>query len=958
MNPTIYKPVATNDDGLISHMAEDGRLGAEDADEVMLEARGESNIPLVTGNKILPLNIEQEDEEFLVSSLSDELFLPHGQDPSVPFGMITLCLSTPVILGNIWLLYRLTGLCFISIPFLCHLLLLLATSRQYLSGSKPSTRSMGLCAVVVALIDMGLLCLLYPLLLWKILSEILFTELDGTTSIDWALDQNSLIAFRTLAYLSGACRGLLGFFVCYLCIVPSNAVNRTKNSCLGILISPRQCTIIQYVLQGFLSLVFYIALVLLVASLFSATLRFGSPVILWPLQRTKTPQDCDPLDTTECWLPFPSFYSLRPDSTTATGWRVHLQGHLLPPLRNLRRIQPDFLNRLDGFSTLAPLLFYIEGLKEAHEADIGQLIGSDRLSESVTERSATLLLDVTTSTLVHHTAEIDYLDGKNPMVMVFPAQPLYHDRHYAVAVINALDASGQRLPPTPGMRALLDGDAAKGQDFSSIYDENRERRYRDTVILSLERAAPWFQFSTDPLALQLLFDFHTISEASQLGPVRGVRDATLSRIAKDDWNWSQHVRTNQWIDYSCDDENGNSILARTIHAEMDVPWFLKSRGDGIFRLPRAAVLDEAELFLRSTDRLGVAKFVVHIPCSIKASAMESNATVVNSLRAVMEFGHGLFGSRGEASDDYLLQMAHDQGYVIIAMDWRGMSTSDLPLIIKILGSTPHLFESVRDNLIQGYGCKYALHNFARNGLLSTDWLSFAAMENGPMKAVPIFNKTAPAFIFYGVSQGGILGSGYSSISGATGLIDRSIIGSGGTPFALILTRSRDFLVYDKLLLLNFYSNRDIRMLLTLVQMAWDPVEASGALALPVNEPFPRVLLQAGLGDVIVSTTASEVLSRAFNASTLPNHPRQVFGIASEPASDGESNGPYATLTEVMYDTEYKNLPKDNILGSDNLIHICLRRDPAMIHQLTEFINTGRIIDPCTNDGCHRFSVNC
>ena len=40
-----------------------------------------------------------------------------------------------------------------------------------------------------------------------------------------------------------------------------------------------------------------------------------------------------------------------------------------------RWIQPTFLNRLDGFSTMGPFLFYIDGLKESHEAGNTQLKG-------------------------------------------------------------------------------------------------------------------------------------------------------------------------------------------------------------------------------------------------------------------------------------------------------------------------------------------------------------------------------------------------------------------------------------------------------------------------------------------------------------------------------------------------------------------------------------------------------
>jgi hypothetical protein len=182
-----------------------------------------------------------------------------------------------------------------------------------------------------------------------------------------------------------------------------------------------------------------------------------------------------------------------------------------------------------------------------------------------------------------------------------------------------------------------------------------------------------------------------------------------------------------------------------------------------------------------------------------------------------------------------------------------------------------------------------------------------------------------------------------------------------------MSRSLDFLLYDKLLLFDFYDNRHVRMLLSLVQMAWDSVEGSGVLAPPVNEPFPRVLIQAGLGDVIVPTLASEALARAFNASLLPNGPRKVFGIsevtlssAAETISinDNNDDGPYATITEVMYDKQLQGLPLDNTAAQRNSIHVCLRRDKAMIKQVSQFLATGKVTDPCVEDGCHRFRIEC
>lgn len=301
----------------------------------------------------------------------------------------------------------------------------------------------------------------------------------------------------------------------------------------------------------------------------------------------------------------------------------------------------------------------------------------------------------------------------------------------------------------------------------------------------------------------------------------------------------------------------------------------------------------------------------------------------------------------ESDDLICCRMAHDNGYLLMAMDWRGMSLFDFPVVVKTLIGNPTHFQSIRDNLIQGYAEKLALQHFARHGML--EWLSIDG------KKLPTVDDKQPASVFYGISQGGILGGGYLALSGKTALIDRGILGSPGTPFASILTRSLQFIEYDVLLLLNLYNNREIRLLLSLIQMAWDSVETAGLSAPPDNteEPLPQTLLQAGLGDVIVSTLSTEAMARAMNSSTLPNNPRAIFGVPIENPAETTSTGPKVTLTEIQYEFEYSGLPKDNALPLDNRVHFCVRWDSALREQVVEFVNTGRIIDPCVADQCLR-----
>ena len=299
------------------------------------------------------------------------------------------------------------------------------------------------------------------------------------------------------------------------------------------------------------------------------------------------------------------------------------------------------------------------------------------------------------------------------------------------------------------------------------------------------------------------------------------------------------------------------------------------------------------------------------------------------------------------------RMAHENGYIITAMDWRGMSIFDLPMVVKVLLSKPHLFQAVRDNLIQAYANKFALQHFSQNSLLSMEWLSFRLEADSTTNPIPTFQGRPPVFVFYGISLGGILGAGYMALSGPTGLIARGILNGGGTPFALIMTRSLDFTIFDFLLLLNFYNNRHVRIVMSLLQMAWDSVEGSGVLAPPITEPFPPTLIQAGLGDPIVPSMAAESLARAFHAAILSKNPIQPYGISI--SVNGTST---VVIAELLYEKEYQSFPTNNVYAKRNDVHDCLPQDEQMIAQIAEYINTGRLVDPCIADGCRRASAHC
>jgi hypothetical protein len=880
------------------------------------------------------------DEYLGGEGVQEVVYLFTWTNPWLPATFVTLGLGAPVLFGNILVFNLLTGKIWPASPLVLHLFGSLVVARCYVLKEEWLQQPiMRLLTSVASLADIVLFAFVYPLI-WGAFVENFFMDNDDTVVIEWSNFYWGMRLFRIIGFIAALLRTILGATT-----IMARVLSRHKGGAFShnaVLLRSLRCLAQPY--KG-ITPSFNVSLRLATLWLLNVILFFSACILIWcmvslgvHLLPTNAPQygsSCDPLDETECIFPFPSFHHMMRDNTTATGWRVNLQENDLPPLKGQSKPNPDALNKLDGFSTMAPLLFYVEGLKEAQDAGVDQLQGLSSIAQSMTAQSVTLLLDVSAQSLVAHSAEIDYADRKHPCVMVMPAAPLKHNSHYALAVVNARDAFGRRLDQTRGMQYLL-------ADNKS----DRRARYMDILVPALEASAEWLSFANGTDSLQLLFDFQTISEVSQLGTVRAVRDGVLAELDSKDWSWEEHVRTIRVVNHDCSSTKAKT--ARTVHAEMDVPWFLESFGPG----QRAALVDSGALLADRSSRLGVAKFVVNVPCSVRAAALGIGGG--QPVRAVMEYGHGFLNNRNETGGYHHNKLADEQGYVLVGMDWRGLSTYDLPLFAKVAVSDPMMFHVVRDNLIQGFANKYALQHFVKTWMMSMEWTSFTRDGDISLVAAPTYEGKPPIQVFYGASLGGILGAAYGGLSGATSLIDRVVLGVPGTPLAMIMSRSVEFDLFYQLARINIYTGRHVRIFLSLMQMGLDSVEGSGVLALPVREPYPRMLLQAGLGDVSVPSPAAEALARALNASVLSNNPVPVYGV---PIVEMGSNGSYATLTELMYDKEFASLPVDNVPAENNGVHLCVRTDSSMTMQMTEFINTGHVMNPCEND-CHRNTANC
>lgn len=282
------------------------------------------------------------------------------------------------------------------------------------------------------------------------------------------------------------------------------------------------------------------------------------------------------------------------------------------------------LNEQDGFSTSGPILFYLDGLKEGLGKGPKRFIGPEEIQFSILgEQSMTLLLDLDTMTPIPHFAEIDYLDENRPLVILQPSKSLVHNRRYVVALVDATDVEGNILPQSNYLEMIL------------RFDESLSSRERERGKLYTEVVIPFLhEMYKDLKSVQMIFDFHTTSADSQLAITKNVIQGTLDQFeGQDDHYWDEsNVHVIKEINNDC--AKDGVVLAKIIHASIDVPHFLKDTNKRATNLDVEAVLQGVP----KKETYNV-KFMVAIPCSIALGS--------KPVQAIIDYGHGFLYSRAE-----------------------------------------------------------------------------------------------------------------------------------------------------------------------------------------------------------------------------------------------------------------------------------------------------------------------
>lgn len=563
---------------------------------------------------------------------------------------------------------------------------------------------------------------------------------------------------------------------------------------------------------------------------------------------SQVPPGCEVLSTKNCLLPFPSDFHTVNDPESATFKRVNLpQGQL--PNTSGETIDPTEWNRNDGWSPSTPILVFVPGL----DPEATRLPRQDEIGLSVTEESATVLVDLTTGDLVPHWAEMD-LRAPNPddrALIIRPASSLRETHRFAVGLRHLVGTNGEELEAPIAFRVFRDNNIVEEPRITV-----RQREFNE-VFAQMASAG------VERSELYLAWYFTVASADSLAGRLLTMRDDAYGRLA----GGAPAFRVT-----GTSTEDLQPGIAKIVEGTYRVPLYLSGDGGPGSRMTFDPQVPDVPVARGTLD----ARFDCVVP---EAAVKDGEAIPV-------VYGHGLLGSRDEVRSSNVQHTAAELNAVYCATDWIGMSEEDTAWAVQVLGDLS-LFPSIPDRIQQG--------------ILNTLLLARLMVDEDGLSSDPEFSDASGATLlnteeayFDGNSQGAIIGGAATAVA-----VDwtKASLGVGGMNYSTLLNRSVDFDEYFAIMRAAYPDPLDQQLLFGLLQMLWDRGETAGYVQHLTTRTYDRtpphqVLMSVAFGDHQVATVTADNIARTLRIPiyqpTLPADVAPYVGVDADRAAQNRA----------------------------------------------------------------------
>lgn len=627
---------------------------------------------------------------------------------------------------------------------------------------------------------------------------------------------------------------------------------------------------------------------------------------------------CDPLDPSQCVLPFPSNGLAVADADSPTGLRLALPADGLPANADGVHVDPAEWNRNDGFSPTGAIVTFVADLDD----EASDLPPWTDPAASLQDDSPVVVVDIASGERWPVFAELDAKtdDPAEQLLKIYPLVPFAEGATYAIGLRSLVTTTGDAVAPTPAFGAYRDR-------LDTGIDAVEARRDQ----MEAEVFTPLGAAGVERSDLQQGWSFTVASTEGIAGRMLHIRDDALASLG----DAAPAFEITEVVE-EADDE----YIARTVVGSFTVPNYLT--GDGSagnrFFYGDGVTPTADELPVRNGD------ITATFECKVSDSTLAGGEPA-----RISQYGHGLLGSEGEVGALNVRQFAFEHNIVFCATKWAGMSEDDIVNAIDSLTDLSN-FPTMADRLQQGVLNQIVLGRLMQHpeGLAAQPAFQF---DDG----TPLIDTE---HLFYdGNSQGGIMGLMLAAVSPD---IERAVVGVVGMNYSMLLPRSVDFDTYEGVMIPAYPDASDRALLLTLIQQLWDRGEGAGYVQHISADPYPGteakpVLLHVALGDHQVTEISAFVAARAIGAAVhlpLAEEGRVLSDVAYtfglEPLaypSDGSGI--------VLWDSGSPTIPFVGLPPRDGRDpHEDPRYDVDVREQKSEFLRPdGQIIDVCGAVAC-------